>query len=228
MPCRVATGPTKSLPPFNYWLATMRSSSVLPPSRSPPALSSTSLAHPGQQPQQGQEGAMVRGLCLGGRGQGLQQSLTAPFADHVVNSPSSAWGREERLLTTSKAQSARSTQSFHGLQTTFECYERINICRTGCGSQDTWLVAAWWNHVLCCLLPQKSLPLQTHGLHKFFTVHWNVAERNKQRHWQVSKQQKAQWSFLRYWKLNKERTKAALGFCQMKRNPREALGRAFK
>lgn len=38
---------------------------------------------------------MVGWLCPGSGGQGLQQSLAAPFADHVVNSPSRAWGKEE-------------------------------------------------------------------------------------------------------------------------------------
>lgn len=68
-----------------------------PHPRSPPPLSSTSLADPGQQAKQGQEDAVVGWLGPGSSGESLQQRLTAPFADHIVNSPAGPWGKEKRL-----------------------------------------------------------------------------------------------------------------------------------
>lgn len=47
----------------------------------------------------------------------------------------------------------------------------------------------------------------TKPLQRFFTAHWIAAQRNKQRHQQISKGWKAQWSFLRYWKLDQQKKK---------------------
>lgn len=137
---------------------------------------------------------------------------------------------EHPLAAVTKPQSATSTPRS---STAFRKYlSAVNARAFAELAMNLWGYG-WWLHggTVCsaaCFHHRQSLSLQTHVLQKFFTVHWDVAERNKQRHRQVSKQQKAQWSFLRYWKLNRERIEAALGFCQMKRNPREALGRAFK
>lgn len=50
----------------------------------------------------------------------------------------------------------------------------------------------------------------TKPLQRFFTAHWIAAQRNKQRHQQISKGWKAQWSFLRYWKLDQQKKKKNL------------------
>lgn len=53
---------------------------------------STSQANFGQQPEERQEDVIVWRSCPRCVYQGLQKSLTATLADHVVNSPVCAWG----------------------------------------------------------------------------------------------------------------------------------------
>lgn len=106
-------------------------------------------------------------------------------------------------------QPAQCTQCSHGLLELFYRHKPQIICRVDlliAPQLEMWLIVMWKKTMLSSHLTSAVITF-TKPLQRFFIVHWNAVQRNKQRHQQISKAQKVQWSFLRYWKLDQQKNK---------------------
>lgn len=157
------------------WLLLRLSVSFKPTPLTPsiPLCSSTLLANPGQEAKQRQEDARVGWLGPGSRDEGLQQCLTTPFADYIVNSSSSPWGKGDKkgfaqtILTPQMCsvnfQPAQCTQCSHGLLELFYRHKPKIICRVDlliAPQLEMWLIVMRKNNALF------SSHFSSHYLHK--------------------------------------------------------------